>query len=164
MLVLAATWVAGRLLLPETRWEQLGRELLASLTYRENWELIDSQLGYGAAGALTSPVQHFWSMSVQGQFYIAFLALILVFAFAFRRLFGSHMRAAFVVLLAGLYLGTLPLRAEMQAQQARQCVPAVALDQYRTHRAAEVDRVVLLGVPTAGRRRGGGGYDTSQFP
>ncbi|WP_022925183.1 acyltransferase family protein [Serinicoccus marinus] len=70
VLVLAATWVAGRLLLPETRWEQLGRELLAGLTYQENWELIDSQLGYGAAGALTSPVQHFWSMSVQGQFYL----------------------------------------------------------------------------------------------
>ncbi|MFK5690322.1 acyltransferase family protein [Ornithinimicrobium sp. LYQ92] len=70
VLVLASTWVAGRLLLPPTRWVQLGHELRASLTYTQNWELIGSQLGYAAAGPGTSPLQHFWSMSVQGQFYL----------------------------------------------------------------------------------------------
>lgn len=70
LLVLATTWAMGRLLLPSTQWVQLGNELRASLTYVQNWELIDSQLGYAAAGPGTSPLQHFWSMSVQGQFYL----------------------------------------------------------------------------------------------
>ncbi|GAA4869386.1 acyltransferase family protein [Serinicoccus chungangensis] len=78
VLVLAATWLAGRLLLPETRWVQLGREVRASLTYVENWELIASQLGYGAAGASTSPLQHFWSMSVQGQFYLLWPVVVVL--------------------------------------------------------------------------------------
>jgi peptidoglycan/LPS O-acetylase OafA/YrhL len=39
---------------------------------------------------------------VQGQFYIAFLALIFGTAVLFRRLFGKHMRLAYVVLLSVL--------------------------------------------------------------
>ncbi|MFD1859963.1 acyltransferase [Aeromicrobium camelliae] len=46
------------------------REVIASLLYVENWELISSQLAYGAAGPDASIVQHFWSLSVQGQFFL----------------------------------------------------------------------------------------------
>ncbi|WP_165368645.1 acyltransferase family protein [Serinicoccus sediminis] len=89
VLVLAATWVAGRLLLPETRWVQLGREVRASLTYTENWELIASQLGYGAAGASTSPLQHFWSMSVQGQFYLLWPVVVVLAVLGARAVRGG---------------------------------------------------------------------------
>ncbi|GGK61582.1 acyltransferase family protein [Ornithinimicrobium pekingense] len=53
------------------------RETAAVLLYRENFELIDSQLGYDAAGVQTSPLQHFWSLSVQGQFYLLWPVVIL---------------------------------------------------------------------------------------
>ncbi|WP_191090919.1 acyltransferase family protein [Serinicoccus hydrothermalis] len=106
VLVLAATWVAGRLLLPETRWVQLGRELLASLTYRENWELIDSQLGYGAAGASTSPVQHFWSMSVQGQFYLLWL-LVVVAAVLLARVLRRRVWPVLLGVVAAVTVGSL---------------------------------------------------------
>lgn len=102
LLVLAATWAAGRLLLPETRWVQLGREVRASLTYVENWELISSQLGYGAAGASTSPLQHFWSMSVQGQFYLVWPVVVVLCVVAARRL----RRPVWPVLLGGIALVT----------------------------------------------------------
>lgn len=46
------------------------REVMASLLYVENWELISSQLAYGTAGPDASIVQHFWSLSVQGQFFL----------------------------------------------------------------------------------------------
>src|SRR5699024_12497908 len=49
---------------------QLWAEARASLLYFENFELINSQLAYGAAGPETSPFQHIWSLSVQGQFYL----------------------------------------------------------------------------------------------
>ncbi len=106
VVVLAASAVLTILIQPETRWETFADQSLASLGYYQNWELANSAADYLRAGEAVSPLQHIWSMSVQGQFYIAFLALILVFAFAFRRLFGSHMRAAFVVLLAGLTIAS----------------------------------------------------------
>ncbi|HEY9307270.1 MAG TPA: acyltransferase family protein [Microbacterium sp.] len=66
--VLAAVGIGAWLFAPRTQWIQTAHEIMASALYYENWELIESQLAYGAAGPSTSPLQHFWSLSVQGQF------------------------------------------------------------------------------------------------
>src|SRR5699024_822852 len=69
-LVAVVTLIAALLILPATQHRQLWAEARATLLYFENFELINSQLAYGAAGPDTSPFQHFWSLSVQGQFYL----------------------------------------------------------------------------------------------
>lgn len=69
-IVIAATLALGLMVSPVTQHRQLWTEARASLLYFENFELISSQLAYGAAGPDTSPFQHFWSLSVQGQFYL----------------------------------------------------------------------------------------------
>lgn len=69
-LVAVVILVAGLAVLPVTQHSQLWAEARASVLYFENFELINSQLAYGAAGPDTSPFQHFWSLSVQGQFYL----------------------------------------------------------------------------------------------
>ncbi|MBV5246432.1 acyltransferase [Mycolicibacterium sp. PAM1] len=102
VVVLAVSAVLTILIQPETRWETFADQSLASLGYYQNWELARTAADYLRAAETVSPLQHIWSMSVQGQFYIAFLALILLCAFVFRRVFGRHARAAFVVLLTGL--------------------------------------------------------------
>src|SRR5699024_6346415 len=61
----------------------------ASLLYFENFELINSQLDYGAAGPETSPFQHFWSLSVQGQFYILWPIIAIVAVLIAKRLHKS---------------------------------------------------------------------------
>jgi len=81
-IVIAATLAAGLLISPTTQHRQLWAEARSSLLYFENFELISSQLAYGAAGPDTSPFQHFWSLSVQGQFYliwplVAILAVVI---------------------------------------------------------------------------------------
>lgn len=79
LIVLSAVSVATVTLSPRHRWLQTGQEILASALYYENWELINSQLAYGAAGPSASPLQHFWSMSVQGQFFLVWpLVLVLL--------------------------------------------------------------------------------------
>ena len=104
VVVLAVSAVLTILIQPETRWETFADQSLASLGYFQNWELANTASNYLRAGEAVSPLQHIWSMSVQGQFYIAFLALILGSALLFRRVFRlrsrRHMRAAFVVLLS----------------------------------------------------------------
>lgn len=78
LIVLSAVVVATIAFLPRHRWLQVGREVLASALYYENWELIGSQLSYGAAGPSASPLQHFWSMSVQGQFFLVWPVVLLL--------------------------------------------------------------------------------------
>ncbi|NHI17467.1 acyltransferase family protein [Microbacterium excoecariae] len=56
-------------------------EVVSSALYVENWQLISSQLSYGAAGPQTSPLQHFWSLSVQAQFFLVFPLLASVVLF-----------------------------------------------------------------------------------
>ncbi len=90
------------LIQPETRWESFADQSLASLGYYQNWELAGTVADYLRAGESVSPLQHIWSMSVQGQFYIAFLALVFGFAYLLRRRLGERLRTAFVVLLGAL--------------------------------------------------------------
>ena len=106
VVVLAAAAVLTILIQPETRWETFADQSLASLGYYQNWELAHTASDYLRAGEAVSPLQHIWSMSVQGQFYIAFLALIFGCALLFRRIFGRHMRIAFIVLLSALTIAS----------------------------------------------------------
>jgi peptidoglycan/LPS O-acetylase OafA/YrhL len=106
VVVLAASAVLTILIQPETRWETFADQSLASLGYFQNWELANTASDYLRAGEAVSPLQHIWSMSVQGQFYIAFLALILLSALLFRRVFKKHMRAAFAILLGALTIAS----------------------------------------------------------
>ncbi|GGR39735.1 peptidoglycan/LPS O-acetylase OafA/YrhL [Nocardioides luteus] len=80
LLVLAATAVLMVVLVPQTLWAQTTREIVAAATYTLNWELIANQLTYGAAGPSSTPVQHFWSLAVQGQFFLAWPLAILAVA------------------------------------------------------------------------------------
>src|SRR5699024_5261337 len=79
-IVAVVTLIAGLLISPVTQHRQLWAEARASFLYFENFELINSQLAYGAAGPETSPFQHIWSLSVQGQFYLVwpFVAILAV--------------------------------------------------------------------------------------
>ncbi len=88
------------LLLPSTSHRQNFQEVLASALYFENWELISSQLAYGAAGPDASPLQHFWSLSVQGQFFIAWPIIIIGVVWVARRVRVSAACLSFA--LAGM--------------------------------------------------------------
>ncbi|HEX2213415.1 MAG TPA: acyltransferase, partial [Mycobacterium sp.] len=106
VVVLAASAVLTILIQPETRWETFADQSLASLGYFQNWELANTASDYLRAGEAVSPLQHIWSMSVQGQFYIAFLALIFLSALGLRGILGKHMRVAFLVLLSALTIAS----------------------------------------------------------
>src|ERR1700754_1209953 len=106
VVVLAASAVLTILMQPETRWETFADQSLASLGYFQNWELANTAADYLRAGEAVSPLQHIWSMSVQGQFYIGFLALIFLFAYLFRERLGKNLRLSFVVLLSSLTIAS----------------------------------------------------------
>src|SRR5699024_2521487 len=91
-IVVAATLLIGLAISPVTQHSQLWAEARASLLYFENFELINSQLAYGAAGPETSPFQHFWSLSVQGQFYLIWPLIAIAAVLIAKRLKTSAAR------------------------------------------------------------------------
>lgn len=119
VVVLAACALLNVLIQPQTRWETFADQSLASLGYYQNWELANSASDYLRAGEAVSPLQHIWSMSVQGQFYLAFLLVVAGFAYLLRRPLGKHLRMFFVVLLSALTVASFVYAIDAhQAYQA----------------------------------------------
>ncbi|WP_407335907.1 acyltransferase family protein [Dietzia kunjamensis] len=77
VVTIAATVLGTVLVKPPTQWSTIFEQTVASLLYYQNWELALTASDYAAADATISPLQHLWSMSVQGQFYVVALAVIL---------------------------------------------------------------------------------------
>jgi peptidoglycan/LPS O-acetylase OafA/YrhL len=114
LLVLVATAGLAWLVMPRGIWVQTGREILASALYYVNWEMISGQLAYGAAGPQTSPLQHFWSMSVQGQFFLAWPVVVLVVV-ALARLVRISGRGLLLVVVAGATVASFVFARELHA-------------------------------------------------
>lgn len=95
--VLLVTTAAAVLLLPQTRWLQTIREIGAAALYVENWALATDSVDYYAQNNQSSVVQHFWSLSIQGQFYLVWPLLVALVMMVARR---RPRRSLCVVLLA----------------------------------------------------------------
>lgn len=82
-------------------------EIIASALYVENWQLALSAVDYLAADEPATAVQHFWAMSLQGQFYLVWLGLAgLAFLIA-RRVARLSARHAFAAVLAVVLVASL---------------------------------------------------------
>jgi peptidoglycan/LPS O-acetylase OafA/YrhL len=80
LLVLTTTLVAARLVAPETQWENTARQARAAALYVVNWLLAGDAVDYLAAENRPTAVQHFWSLSVEEQFYFVWPVAILLLA------------------------------------------------------------------------------------
>jgi peptidoglycan/LPS O-acetylase OafA/YrhL len=69
-LVLLVSLAASVAFLPSTALPRIAHETASAAVYVENWALAGSSTDYFAADDLHTPVQHYWSLSVEEQFYI----------------------------------------------------------------------------------------------
>ncbi len=100
-LVLLATLAASIVWAPRTMLIGIAREAGAAALYGENWYLAITNSDYLAAHETASPVRHYWSLSVEEQFYIIWPLLL-----AALTLVGAKLGRPKQVLLAGLLLVT----------------------------------------------------------
>jgi len=84
LLVLACALAATVALVPATYWPQYVAEVRASTLYGQNWHLAAAAVDYFAAEDGPSPVHHFWSLSAEEQFYLAWPVLLALAAVAAR--------------------------------------------------------------------------------
>lgn len=102
--VLVATAVAGGALLDPLRGTDLARDLIASAGQVVNWRFVGQQTDYLAAEHAPSPLQHFWSLGVENQFYLLWGVLLLGLA---RFLHGRRRTVA--ITLATTAIGAVSL-------------------------------------------------------
>ncbi|HUN35500.1 MAG TPA: acyltransferase family protein [Trebonia sp.] len=77
-LVLAVTWLAALEILPPPQLQDAAQQIRASALYFQNWQLASEAVNYLTSSNTASPVQHFWSLSVEEQFYIGWPLLFLI--------------------------------------------------------------------------------------
>jgi len=94
------TVAVSMVVLPRTRWGELITQGIASVTYWQNWRLAVVSADYFAANrGVASPLQHLWSMSMQGQVFLAWPLLMALCVVLARAL---HAKPRLVVLTAFL--------------------------------------------------------------
>ena len=106
VVVVLGTLAAVRLLLPPSTWIPSLQDAVASLLQVQNWHLIRRGTDYEAAATLmTSPMQQFWSMSIQGQVFLLW-PLLFVLCALLARAAGVSPRRAVLVLMAVVAAGS----------------------------------------------------------
>jgi peptidoglycan/LPS O-acetylase OafA/YrhL len=86
--VLVTALVAARLLAPDTQWKATGQQVMAATLYWQNWHLAGQSVDYLAQDSPPTVAQHFWSLSVEEQYYAVWpllLALTVIAARLLRR-------------------------------------------------------------------------------
>lgn len=107
-------------------------DVLAALAYVQNWWLIHTDQPYGALFVQGSPVQHFWSLAIEEQYYLVFPVMML----AIRR--GVRTNLARAATFAALGVASAAYAVHLSANLNRAYYSTFA-------RASEI----LVGIVTA---------------
>ncbi len=106
-IVLLAVLAAILAFYPQSRWDALWTQLLGAATYSLNWILAAASVDYYAGGgAASSPVQHMWSLAVQGQVFVLW-PLLIAAALGLSRALGLSFRRTAIGVFGAVFAASL---------------------------------------------------------
>lgn len=85
ILVLVAIAVSTWFLVPGRRGREIGGDIVGAAVYVVNWVLAGRSVDYLAKGAQPSPVQHYWSLAIEEQFYVIWPLCLILLVLLLRR-------------------------------------------------------------------------------
>ncbi|WP_083521337.1 acyltransferase family protein [Arthrobacter luteolus] len=139
--VLLATLAATVLLFPEGRWQSIARDAAAAGLNVQNWNQAFSASSYEGATASVSPLQHYWSLAVEEQFYLV-IPLVMLFCAGIVRKTGGGRALRHTLIVA---LGVLTVASLLHSVQFSAAAPDLAYF-FTTTRIWELSLGGLLAV------------------
>lgn len=105
-LVLVGSLIAAVWWLPQSRWSDTWWDIVASAFYVQNWRLAENAVDYLAVQNSASVVQHYWSLAIQGQFYLLWPLVIACVALV-AAVLKMSVRSVTWVAMVGIFLASL---------------------------------------------------------
>ncbi|WKA57781.1 acyltransferase family protein [Planococcus shenhongbingii] len=105
--VLLVTALLSIWILPQTFWKQTISELFSSMFYFQNWQLATSAVDYLGQNNEASPLQHFWALSIQGQFYITWPFIITAVYLLAKKVLKMPVRKTLLTALVAIFAVSL---------------------------------------------------------
>lgn len=105
-LVLVVTALATWIWLPVSRWPSVATDIRGAALFVVNWVFAARSTDYLGAQEAASPVQHFWSLSVEEQFYFMWPALLMGIAMLGLR-WGGRLRRSLLAAMGLVFVPSL---------------------------------------------------------
>lgn len=102
--VLGFTLIMSFFFLPVSITGKTIKEIIASMFYYQNWQLAISNTDYLDATQMKTPVEHFWALSIQGQFYLVWFVLFSFVLFILKKNEKLNARRLLNVVLISVFI------------------------------------------------------------
>ncbi|HWT33504.1 MAG TPA: acyltransferase family protein [Microbacterium sp.] len=103
LLCIAVTLTTAYVVYPPTQWDDLGLAGVAAALSMLNWLLATQSVDYQSSLNAATPLQHFWSLGVEEQFYLLWPLIVLVAC----ALASRHGRRAIAAVFAAVVIASL---------------------------------------------------------
>jgi len=161
LVVIVATSVAFTILWSVARRLAIVGDAQSALLYVANWHFLAQAGNYFATDINKSPFLHFWSLSIEEQFYFVFPVVLVLLSKTGRRVMLAVLAVLFALSLASqVYWGHVDTNRAYYATDARLyqllagAMAAVVLRTWRPRlRGRAADAVAITGLVGAGGER-----------